>query len=81
MEERLRFVRQLADPLRVSPGKRVTLADFDPGDTGGLPDEAAAAPRLEEGLRLLVDYQDRLSAQHTFGVLVVLQGLDGAGKD
>jgi PPK2 family polyphosphate:nucleotide phosphotransferase len=29
----------------------------------------------------LVDYQDRLSAQDTFGVLLILQGLDAAGKD
>jgi Polyphosphate kinase 2 (PPK2) len=29
---------------------------------------------------LLADYQDRLAAQDTFGVLLVLQGIDAAGK-
>jgi PPK2 family polyphosphate:nucleotide phosphotransferase len=30
---------------------------------------------------LLATYQDRLAAQDTFGVLLVLQGLDASGKD
>jgi PPK2 family polyphosphate:nucleotide phosphotransferase len=32
-------------------------------------------------VQLLAEYQDRLAAQDTFGVLLVLQGLDAAGKD
>jgi PPK2 family polyphosphate:nucleotide phosphotransferase len=37
--------------------------------------------RLAEGVQLLAEYQDRLAAQDTFGVLLVLQGLDASGKD
>ena len=36
---------------------------------------------LAEGVRLLAEYQARLAAQDTWGVLVVLQALDAAGKD
>ncbi len=36
---------------------------------------------LAEGVRLLSEYQARLAAQDTWGVLVVLQALDTAGKD
>ena len=32
-------------------------------------------------MELLAEYQDRLAAQDTFGVLLVLQGIDAAGKD
>jgi polyphosphate kinase 2 (PPK2 family) len=32
-------------------------------------------------VKLLAKYEDRLAAQHTFGVLLVLQGLDASGKD
>ena len=32
-------------------------------------------------MRLLSEYQARLAAQDTWGVLVVIQGLDSAGKD
>ena len=40
-----------------------------------------AAALLADGVELLADYQDRLAAQDTFGVLLVLQGIDSAGKD
>src|SRR5262249_47168551 len=36
---------------------------------------------LAEGVRLLSEYQTRLAAQGTWGVLVILQALDAAGKD
>jgi PPK2 family polyphosphate:nucleotide phosphotransferase len=82
MEKRLRFVSDLVEPLRVAPGRRIELRrDYDSGDTGRLASKGEAAARLAEGVALLVDYQDRLSAQDTFGVLLVLQGLDAAGKD
>jgi PPK2 family polyphosphate:nucleotide phosphotransferase len=40
-----------------------------------------ATTLLADGVALLADYQDRLAAQDTFGVLLVLQGIDAAGKD
>jgi PPK2 family polyphosphate:nucleotide phosphotransferase len=78
----MRFVHDLVEPLRVTPGKAVQLRrDFDPGHTDGLRSKAEAGARLDEGIALLVDYQDRLSAQDAFAVLLVLQGLDASGKD
>ncbi len=82
MDKRVRFVRDLVEPLRVPAGSRVTLRrDHDPGDTGGLPGKAEAKARLSEGVELIADHQERLAAQNTFGVLLVLQGIDAAGKD
>jgi PPK2 family polyphosphate:nucleotide phosphotransferase len=82
MEQRLRFVSDLVEPLRVAAGRTIRLGrDYRSEDTGGLASKAEAAARLAEGLALLVDYQDRLAAQDTFGVLLVFQGLDAAGKD
>ena len=82
MEQRLRFVSGLVDPLRVAPGKKIDLRrDFDPGDTAGLSSKGEASARLADGVSLLVDYQNRLSAQDVYGVLLVLQGLDASGKD
>jgi len=37
--------------------------------------------RLAEGVELLADYQQRLAAQNTFAVLLIIQGIDAAGKD
>ena len=40
-----------------------------------------ATALLADGVKLLAKYQDRLAAQYSFGVLLVLQGLDTSGKD
>jgi PPK2 family polyphosphate:nucleotide phosphotransferase len=82
MRRQLRFAYDLVEAFRVQPGKAVQLSrDFDPRDTDGLKSKAEASTRLAEGVKLLSGYQERLAAQNTFGVLLVLQGLDAAGKD
>jgi PPK2 family polyphosphate:nucleotide phosphotransferase len=82
MTQQLSFVNDLVEPLAVRPGRTVQLRrDFDPGYTDGLASKAKAAERLSEGAALLAEYQERLAAQDTFAVLLVLQGLDGSGKD
>jgi hypothetical protein len=81
MDKRLRFMADLIDPLLITPGSTVRLSrDHDPGYTGPVTRPEADA-LLAEGVDLLATYQDRLAAQDTFGVLLVLQGLDASGKD
>jgi PPK2 family polyphosphate:nucleotide phosphotransferase len=81
MDKRLRFMADLIEPLAVAPGSTVRLSrDHDPAFTGQLTRPQAAA-RLADGVELLAEFQDRLAAQDTFGVLLVLQGLDASGKD
>ena len=57
--------------------------DFDPESTGGYSrDDAGGAQQLlQQGIALLADFQARLAAQATDGVLVILQAMDAAGKD
>ena len=77
-------LRKLTALLRVEPGAIVNLPkDFDPAFTGdfGKDDADKAQEWLEQGIALLTEYQDRLAAQDTHALLVVLQGLDAAGKD
>jgi PPK2 family polyphosphate:nucleotide phosphotransferase len=71
---------RLRDRLRVKPGTRVDLEHFDPRETYGREREAADL-ELAEGLVRLGELQDRLWAQAQHAVLVVLQGIDAAGKD
>ena len=81
MDKRLRFMADLIDPLMVTPGSTVRLSrDHDPGYTGKVTKQQATA-LLSDGVSLLADYQDRLAAQDTYGVLLILQGLDASGKD
>ena len=81
MDKRLRFMADLIEPLEVAPGTNVRLSrDHDPGAIGQVT-RPQASELLAEGVELLAEYQDRLAAQDTFGVLLVLQGLDASGKD
>ena len=70
----------LREALLVKPGARIRLAKLDPGATLGY-DKASAAPRLERRFERLGSLQDRLWAEAKHSVLVVLQGIDAAGKD
>lgn len=71
-----------AGPLRVKPGSTVRLPeDFDPGDRFGLHKKKDGVQLLRRGKELLEEYQRRLAAQDTWGVLVVLQAIDAGGKD
>ena len=56
------------------------LADIDPAGHGDVR-EASATRRLESLTEELRELQDLLFAAETDGVLVVLQGMDAAGKD
>jgi PPK2 family polyphosphate:nucleotide phosphotransferase len=70
----------LRDALRVKPGSKVRLANIDPSATHGH-DKQASAAQLQKGLDRLTDLQDRLWAEQKHPVLIVLQGIDAAGKD
>ncbi|HTS14916.1 MAG TPA: polyphosphate kinase 2 family protein [Candidatus Sulfotelmatobacter sp.] len=70
----------LRERLRVAPGDRVRLARYDPGDTlGHAKDEAG--PVVQAGLDRLTTLQERLWAESRRALLIVLQGMDTAGKD
>jgi PPK2 family polyphosphate:nucleotide phosphotransferase len=69
-------------PFRVKPGSKVSLGrDFDPAFKFRVKKKTDGVRLLDEGRELLTEYQARLAAQDTWGVLVVLQALDAAGKD
>jgi PPK2 family polyphosphate:nucleotide phosphotransferase len=70
----------LVKRYRIENGGGFKLADFDPDDRGGL-DKDAARALLADGAVRLGKLQERLYAEHRWAVLVVLQGLDAAGKD
>jgi PPK2 family polyphosphate:nucleotide phosphotransferase len=70
----------LRDSLVVRPGSRVRLARRDHGETFGR-DKVGAETELGRQLVRLADLQDRLWAEAKRSVLIVLQGIDAAGKD
>jgi PPK2 family polyphosphate:nucleotide phosphotransferase len=66
--------------LQVEPGSKVRLAHFDPGATHGWTKDKAQAVTAADLVRL-ADLQERLFAERKQRVLVILQGIDAAGKD
>jgi PPK2 family polyphosphate:nucleotide phosphotransferase len=81
-DEHAGWIEELVSRLRIKPGSSVDLGrDFDPGARFGVRKKKDGQDLLRQGVKLLAEYQDRLAAQDTYGVLVVLQALDAAGKD
>lgn len=81
-EERRRRIADFIEPLRVRPGATVHLGeDFDPGYRSDLLRKKDGRELLQSGIALLAEYQTRLAAARTHGVLVCLQSLDAGGKD
>ena len=69
--------------LRVPSGKPFHLNDVDPSATPGLrkKDRATIGATLEELHEQLSELQERLWAEHSRSMLLVLQALDSGGKD
>ena len=79
-DERAR-IDDLIAPFRIESAKSFNLAMHDPASTDGVKTKKAAAIRLAESIERLTDLQTRLAAQQTYGLVLVLQALDAAGKD
>lgn len=65
----------------VPPGTKVRLRDFDADYTGGVKNKKKAKAELEENVAALSDLGYRLYAENRRSLLLVLQGMDTAGKD
>ena len=75
-------MKELLKLSRVPPGKKIDLRkDYDPGFTAPGWSKEKATQRLAEGIQMLAEQQNKLYAQNTYGLLIVLQALDAAGKD
>lgn len=70
-------------PYRVDDGAGFRLKQVDPADTGRLrkADKARAQAALRDGVAALTALQDTLYAQDRWGVLLIFQAMDAAGKD
>jgi PPK2 family polyphosphate:nucleotide phosphotransferase len=71
---------KLKSPWLIKPHQKVSLADFDSSAHDGLSEEAAKAA-LDRHRKELSDQQELLYAGQKQSVLIVLQGMDTAGKD
>jgi PPK2 family polyphosphate:nucleotide phosphotransferase len=68
-------------PFLIQNGSHFRLKDFDPGETLGLKSKEHAKETLERGVARLEELQEKLYAQNRWAILLILQGMDAAGKD
>jgi PPK2 family polyphosphate:nucleotide phosphotransferase len=68
--------------ILVPPGENISLKkDYDPDFTGGFDNKSAALEHVSANVKRLSDLQEKLYAQDTYGVLILFQAMDAAGKD
>ena len=65
----------------VEPGTKVKLRDFDPASRGREDSHKAALTEIQKHLEKMDRLQYLMYAENKHSLLIVLQGLDGAGKD
>jgi len=73
-------VKHFAKDFRVRPGKRIRLADLDPGFKGRH-SKSHAISRTQELCLTMGELQQKLFAERKRSLLVCLQALDAGGKD
>jgi PPK2 family polyphosphate:nucleotide phosphotransferase len=71
----------LAKRLKVEPGSKVKLSDIDPNFHGTHESEDEAKTELQHNLKRITELQRKFYADRRHSLLIVLQGIDGAGKD
>ena len=75
------WASKLVKPYRVEDGTKFRLKDFDPEDTGNIHSKEDAEELLANGIAAMAELQDKLYAQQNWGVLLIFQAMDAAGKD
>jgi PPK2 family polyphosphate:nucleotide phosphotransferase len=82
------MAKESYEQFRVNPHSKIRLRDFDPAWAGGkqrkLGDDELkldAKEHIQRNLKRLADAQELLYASNRYALLVVLQGMDAAGKD
>ncbi|MFM7480290.1 MAG: PPK2 family polyphosphate kinase [Planctomycetota bacterium] len=68
------------EPFRVKSGTKVSLSDWDCEEDGGL-EKSAGEAQLASNLAALDELQMKFWANRSRALLIVLQGIDSAGKD
>lgn len=82
-DEVMKKISRFIEPYKITNGKTFKMSDIDPADTHDLGSEGKAEAKelLAQGTQYLSQLQDVLYAQDKWGVLLIFQAMDAAGKD
>ncbi len=83
LKQLVAIAREFAEPYCMRDGNKFRLKDVDPGDTAGhtSEDKPRAKQALQTGVQALSELQEVLYAQDRWGVVLIFQAMDAAGKD
>lgn len=73
-------LRSLVERFRIDEPERFRLADHNPAETAGF-EKGEAKELARAQSERMTHLQQRLYAAHSWALLIVLQGVDAAGKD
>jgi PPK2 family polyphosphate:nucleotide phosphotransferase len=75
------WANKFSKPCRIDHGKNFQLTDFDPAATTHIHSKEQAQKLLQQSIVEMSELQDKLYAQDSWGVLLIFQAMDAAGKD
>jgi PPK2 family polyphosphate:nucleotide phosphotransferase len=83
LKQLVKRAQEFSKNYRVAKGKKFHLKNIDPSDTLhlGNEDKPRAKEALQIGVEALAGLQEMLYAQDRWGVLLIFQAMDAAGKD
>jgi len=78
-----KHIHEFIQPYVIEDGKDFRLKNHNPGDTHGISSEEKPEAKewLQQGVAFLSQMQDMLYAQSSWGLLLIFQAMDAAGKD
>jgi PPK2 family polyphosphate:nucleotide phosphotransferase len=74
-------IHERLKPYVISDGRRFRLKDHDPADHGWIKSKGEARDHLKKDVEKIGELQAKLFAQDQWGVLLIFQAMDAAGKD
>ncbi len=66
---------------KVAPGEKVNLLDYQTDYRGNIKSKKDAAKLLKTNIKKMAELQDMLYAHDRYGLLIIFQAMDAAGKD
>ncbi|ACT58288.1 PPK2 family polyphosphate kinase [Hirschia baltica] len=74
-------IEEIRKATLAKPGKKISLDEYTTDGTELFPDKDEAKRSLKDDALAIDELQDRLYAEKTQGMLLILQGIDTSGKD
>jgi PPK2 family polyphosphate:nucleotide phosphotransferase len=79
--KQIKEAARLAEAYCVTKDEKFRLKDYDTSDTGDVKNKEQSQKIIDNRAGLLSNLQEKLYAQDRWALLLVLQGMDAAGKD